>query len=314
MGVLQKKLAKGKKSVPIDKSLSRDAWNAFQEFLLTKLVEKIPMDRAAMGKLTLKSLSAADLLSPDHCERSVLQCAYGLDVKAADLIISCDAFTAKALHAASFAYSDGFEDTLDAVSKSDFKATPLELHIFEDLCQTIRDGIADNIKSAANYSELQSTFILSDLYLNPKIEHWVHLPFPYSFDLEHEGKTSSHTGYIYIDLPKGLHDAFLDDYILQTGQGDETACPPLSSRPNLTQTPTPLRALLEELDMSVAQCTRLEIGEVIPLPGISVNNIRVQAEMHNGNRLDIAKARLGIFKSNKALKIQRDVNTQFLRQ
>lgn len=299
--------------MPLDKGLSREAWKNFQEYLQEKLTEKIPMDRSSIGKLTLKNLSAADLISPDHSVLSVLQCAYGTEVKTGVLIISCDSFTAKALHAASFAYSDGFEEVLDAVSKSDFEITPLELHIFEDLCQTIRDGLADIIHGVESLIERQSTYALSDLYLNPKIESWVNLSFPYSFDFELDGKTSSYQGSIYIDLPKELHDAFLNEFIEHNGEG-ETACPPLSSRPSLKKTATPLRALLEELDMSVAQCTRLEIGEVIPLPGITVNNIRVQAEMQEGHRLDIAKARLGIFKAHKALKIQKDVDTQFLRQ
>ncbi len=74
---------------------------------------------------------------------------------------------------------------------------------------------------------------------------------------------------------------------------------------------TALRAVVESTRMTVAECTRLEIGQVIPLPGISLQQVSIEAELKN-NRIQIASGALGIHKTKRALKIMEGVDPAFI--
>ncbi len=72
----------------------------------------------------------------------------------------------------------------------------------------------------------------------------------------------------------------------------------------------PVRAIIESCTMTVADCTRLEIGEIIELPGVSLQSIGLETEMTDGS-VNIATAALGIYKSNRAVKLTSDLDPEF---
>jgi len=71
-----------------------------------------------------------------------------------------------------------------------------------------------------------------------------------------------------------------------------------------------LEFVIEDLRFSVASCTRLEAGQIIPLPGASHERLKVKTRSADGN-IVLAGATLGAFKANKAVKLNEDINPSF---
>jgi len=99
----------------------------------------------------------------------------------------------------------------------------------------------------------------------------------------------------------------------------------LHMRETLKDAPTNIRVVVESFRMSVADCTRLAIGQVIPLPGVSLQSMGVEVEMeddslgqstHRGQKLpkrvEVARATLGIYKTNRAVKLIEDLDQNFV--
>lgn len=79
---------------------------------------------------------------------------------------------------------------------------------------------------------------------------------------------------------------------------------------SLENAKVPVRAVVESREMTVADCTRLQIGDVIKLPGVSLQSIGLETDMNDGP-VNIAKAALGIYKLNRAVKLTSDLDTDF---
>ncbi len=77
------------------------------------------------------------------------------------------------------------------------------------------------------------------------------------------------------------------------------------------QSTLPLKVIVEVLNMSVADCTRLELGQTISLPGASHRHLSVSTESGSG-LINLATSTLGVAKSNKAVKLLEDVDASFL--
>lgn len=74
---------------------------------------------------------------------------------------------------------------------------------------------------------------------------------------------------------------------------------------------TSLRAVVENTQMTVADCTRLQIDQIIPLPGVSLQKVSIEAELKEG-RVQIATGALGIHKTRRALKITEGIDPDFI--
>ena len=77
------------------------------------------------------------------------------------------------------------------------------------------------------------------------------------------------------------------------------------------QSALPVKVIIEVLSLSVADCTRLELGQTIALPGASHKNLNVNAEV-GGHVVTLATSTLGVCKSNKAVKLLDDIDPGFL--
>lgn len=88
---------------------------------------------------------------------------------------------------------------------------------------------------------------------------------------------------------------------------------PWSSHMHATvmQSSMPLKVIVEVLNMSVADCTRLELGQTIRLPGASHRSLSVSTETSAG-LVDLARSTLGVAKSNKAVKLLDDIDPNFI--
>jgi len=80
----------------------------------------------------------------------------------------------------------------------------------------------------------------------------------------------------------------------------------------------PIRAVVETCNMTIAECTRLEIGQVIALPGVSLNSVGIFIDLETGGAaetdkdvIELTKGSLGIFKKNRALKLIENIDPSF---
>lgn len=80
----------------------------------------------------------------------------------------------------------------------------------------------------------------------------------------------------------------------------------------------PIRAVVESCHMTIAECTRLEIGQVIALPGVSLNAIGIFIDTDTGDdkqteadTIELAQGSLGVFKKNRALKLIENIDPSF---
>ncbi len=115
-----------------------------------------------------------------------------------------------------------------------------------------------------------------------------------------------------------LMSAFMADTVamaLHSGEGHIVIDPsdPWASHMHSTvlQSTLPLKVIVEVLNMSVADCTRLELGQTIALPGASHRHLSVSTESSSG-LINLATSTLGVAKSNKAVKLLDDVDSSFL--
>lgn len=81
-------------------------------------------------------------------------------------------------------------------------------------------------------------------------------------------------------------------------------------RQSLDTAIVPVRAVVETCRMTVADCTRFEIGQIIDLPGVSLQSIGLETEMIDGN-VNFGSAALGIYKAHRAVKLIENVNPEF---
>jgi|GEM_PF-2749935 len=72
----------------------------------------------------------------------------------------------------------------------------------------------------------------------------------------------------------------------------------------------PVRAIVETCRMTVADCSRFEIGQIIDLPGVSLQSIGLETDLRDGT-IDLGPAELGIFKSHRAVKLVHDLDPDF---
>lgn len=82
-------------------------------------------------------------------------------------------------------------------------------------------------------------------------------------------------------------------------------------RSTVLDTTQMLEVVLEDMSMSIADCTRLELGQIISLPGASHTRLNVNARSTQGVHI-LASSTLGVYKANKAVKLLDDIDPAFL--
>lgn len=144
----------------------------------------------------------------------------------------------------------------------------------------------------------------------PEEEKWVRLKMPF---VVKENPSEDSGLSIDVFLSSMLADAVVQS--VQSASNDLVVDPtsPWASHMHGTvlQTALPLKAVVEVLSLSVADCTRLELGQVIRLPGASHKQLSVVTEV-GGVLIPLASSTLGVCKSNKAVKLLDDIDPEFI--
>ena len=142
-------------------------------------------------------------------------------------------------------------------------------------------------------------------------EKWVCVNLP----IVPKDRKDEKTPVLCVDL---LLSSFMADlFVAALGAGDQGLAidpsDPWSSHMHTTvlQSTLPLKVIVEVINMSVADCTRLELGQTLTLPGASHRHLSVSTETNSG-LISLATSTLGVSKSNKAVKLLDDVDPEFL--
>ncbi len=81
-------------------------------------------------------------------------------------------------------------------------------------------------------------------------------------------------------------------------------------RSSVMDTSRMLEVVIEDVNMSIAECTRLELGQIIALPGATHTRLNVNTRSAHGVRV-LATSTLGAYKANKAVKLLDDIDPAF---
>ncbi|MEZ5946743.1 MAG: FliM/FliN family flagellar motor C-terminal domain-containing protein [Hyphomonas sp.] len=106
---------------------------------------------------------------------------------------------------------------------------------------------------------------------------------------------------------------FAGEYLRNAEQEKIDACraSPKSLSDSVRASAIELEAVLGEMQLTFGECTQLEIGQVLPLPGINPGKLALTAGTLNGN-VDIGTGELGVWKKHRALKLHTPVSDSFV--
>ncbi|MEM7728169.1 MAG: hypothetical protein AAF311_02725 [Pseudomonadota bacterium] len=106
---------------------------------------------------------------------------------------------------------------------------------------------------------------------------------------------------------------FLTEDILGAVELDDGASEPAPAPhqpPRLGPCRVEVRAVGDRISLSVADCTRLRLGQVVGLPGLRFDRLRLDVEMDDG-RVELSDAALGADKGRKAVRLNRGLDPAF---
>lgn len=83
-------------------------------------------------------------------------------------------------------------------------------------------------------------------------------------------------------------------------------------RDTINATELTVTAVLDDLHLCVGDCSRFEVGNVLPLEGAELSRLRLIANTMSG-KSEIATGELGVWKTNRALKLHSGVPQDFAR-
>lgn len=84
-------------------------------------------------------------------------------------------------------------------------------------------------------------------------------------------------------------------------------------RESVKSTMITVEGVLDRIPMTIGQCSRLEVGQVITLAEVDTARISLQAETVNGS-VDIGQCEMGVWKRQRALKLKTPILEPFTRE
>jgi hypothetical protein len=230
-------------------------------------------------------------------------------------------------------------DLPDLAALSKLSLSQLDLFLLEDLVDNAVNIFSDEERVGGNliWSSLERKSALSfeQILLSDGIEDWMQVVLPFegrpppckessettdnsaTTDTNARNDISSVTSWpqiydIRLLMPRHAFDAYMAEVKLQAITCDvldqEDIAQNWSRRINPTQ--TRLRSVLESCRMSVADCTRLEIGQVLLLPGASLEAIKIEVEFADKRQV-ILEGEMGVHKSHKAIRLRSEIDAAF---
>lgn len=74
-------------------------------------------------------------------------------------------------------------------------------------------------------------------------------------------------------------------------------------RESVMASPIRVEAVLDKISMTIGECSRLKVGDLIPLPDTDPGSVLLNAETVNG-QIEIGQCELGVWKRQRALKLK----------
>jgi hypothetical protein len=194
---------------------------------------------------------------------------------------------------------------------------PLAAHVLKGL-QTL-DGIADDIVIFGRGLAMDG---FPDVKF-AKQEKWVRLDFPFPMtknqpslkatDTKNEQSKNDEDHSFTIYLVRSLIEKLIHKAGKKTNQSYINLDDPWAQHMHAVtlEAMRTVEVVIEDLTLSVAECTRLKLGQTIALPGASHERLNVKTRTISGN-ITIASATLGAFKVNKAVQLNEDIDPNFL--
>ena len=206
----------------------------------------------------------------------------------------------------------------------DYEPSELDLFMMEPFITFVKDKLIDMLGHQGSKAEVQNSQLdiaslgefqkeeieLSAVSFSEEHKAWTKISLGLKARLEESDETQNVSFQIILPL------IYLEETLksLETGQkSTEDFVLPENAKylgRHIDTSVTSVRAVLDSLRMSVADCTRLEIGQVLPLPGVSLENISLEVEMRD-QRLAVANGLLGIHKTRRAVKLSEDILEEF---
>ena len=129
-------------------------------------------------------------------------------------------------------------------------------------------------------------------------------------DLRTSEDTYRVTFLVQLELMLSLHQERM--FNLRNGVGQLGRQSSATLRRSVRNSMLDLEVIIDRLDMSVADCSRLAIGQEITLPSAERGSLNLVAKTSRGNE-DIAQGELGVWKNFRALKLSTPVSDGFVR-
>lgn len=82
-------------------------------------------------------------------------------------------------------------------------------------------------------------------------------------------------------------------------------------RSSIQKSDVRINAVLERVDMSFGACSKLRVGQVLPLMRADQNSISIAVETLDGST-DVSEGRLGVWKKNRAVQLTAPVSKSFI--
>ncbi|MEM6539294.1 MAG: FliM/FliN family flagellar motor C-terminal domain-containing protein [Pseudomonadota bacterium] len=95
--------------------------------------------------------------------------------------------------------------------------------------------------------------------------------------------------------------------------GEEAGKAPNLSEPRVQNSTVELKIVIDRVPMSIADCARLQAGDVLSLPGTDRSKLKVAAKTIDG-AVDIAAGELGVWKHQRAVRLKSEIDPDFIRE
>jgi len=299
MNVLRKKIDRANLAIPLDLDKVRFAWSNPQEKILDIFLTEIESLHWKTTSIEISQMIPADM--PSICPKSGIYVVLGETERVVNCVLLFD--TKLAAIFSKFGFSGKVTD-LDGLDEYEF--TRFDIMVLDNLIKQVQTAFGMNTFGAkSEYVEF------SDIPIDQDPVEWVKIDLGFDVSLRPKSKKEPVT--ISVLMLKSHMNETLTEFIelapeeapVEFDEDTETLTR------HIDQSITSLRAVLESREMTVADCTRLEIGQVIPLPGVSLQELRLEAELKE-SRVCITKGSLGIHKTRRAVKLVEDITSDFL--
>lgn len=301
MSVLRKKIDKVSDAAPLDQNSVAQCWKSQQEEILAIFEGLIEPLYWKVTEVDVKPVVAKDL--PKIFAKTGLYATWGPTERETHCMVLLDTKLAAIIS------KFGFEGEITELKKLEkHPISKFDILLMEEVLAHSKDFF-----DPPSTIERRDYIEFSDIPLAPEFDKWMKLDLNYSVSLGLKSED------LALSVSLLMTEAQFNAH-LKKGPKVEPSTETIDFDVNaetltrhIDKSVTSLRAVLESCEMTVADCTRLQIGQVIPLPGVSLQELRVEAQLKD-TRVCIARAALGIHKTRRAVQLVEDVSAEFIDQ